>query len=85
MPLIPAPGRQRQADVCESNASLVYQASAKTGSKTTQRNPVLRGKKGRSFMNGIVSLQRGLREMVFCPAMRWHTEVPSRSIGHLIC
>ena len=37
MPLIPALGRQRQVDLCESEASLVYRASSRTGSKTTEK------------------------------------------------
>ena len=45
MPLIPAPGRQRQADLCEFKASLVYSTSSRTGFRTTQRNPVLKNKK----------------------------------------
>ena len=39
-PLIPALGRQRQVDLCEFEASLVSRASARIGSKATQRNPV---------------------------------------------
>jgi hypothetical protein len=41
--LIPALGRQRQADF-EFEASLVYRVSSRTA-KTTQRNPVLKSKK----------------------------------------
>jgi hypothetical protein len=37
--LTPAPGRQRQADLCEFKASLVYRLSFRTA-KATQRNPV---------------------------------------------
>ncbi|MGU7584773.1 hypothetical protein ACV24V_14795 [Enterococcus faecalis] len=44
-PLIPALGRQRQADLCEFEASLVSRASARIGSKATQRNPVLKNQK----------------------------------------
>ena len=40
MPLISALRRQRQADPCEFEASLVYRMSSKMGSKATQRNPV---------------------------------------------
>jgi hypothetical protein len=39
MPLIPALRRQRQADLCEFEASLVYRSSSTTA-KATQRNPV---------------------------------------------
>ena len=37
MPLLPALGRQRQADLCEFKASLVYRASAKSGSKAIEK------------------------------------------------
>ena len=36
MPLILALGRQGQADLCEFEASLVYRASSRTGSKATE-------------------------------------------------
>ena len=39
-PLIPALGSQRQADLCEFEASLNSRASARIGAKATQRNPV---------------------------------------------
>jgi hypothetical protein len=39
MPFIPGLRRQRQTDLCEYKASLVYRASSRT-SKATQRNPV---------------------------------------------
>ena len=39
-PLIPALGRQRQVDLCEFGASLVYRASSWKSTKATQRNPV---------------------------------------------
>jgi hypothetical protein len=39
--LIPALRRQRQADICEFKASLLYKASSSTG-KATQRNLVLK-------------------------------------------
>ena len=44
MPLIPALGRQKQADLCEFEASLMYRASSRTISKAIQRNPVLKKK-----------------------------------------
>ena len=40
MPLIPALDRQRQADLCEFEASLVYRVSSRKAPKATQRNPV---------------------------------------------
>ena len=43
-PLIPALRRQKQAD-CEFKASLVFRASSRTGSKSTQRTPVSKKKK----------------------------------------
>ena len=42
MPLIPALGRQRQADICELEASLVYRVRSKTPRTVTKRNPVLK-------------------------------------------
>ena len=36
-PLIPALGRQRQVDLFEFEASLVYRASARTGSKAIEK------------------------------------------------
>jgi hypothetical protein len=39
MSLIPALRKQRQADLCEFKASLVYRASSRI-SRATQRNPV---------------------------------------------
>ena len=41
MSLIPAPRRQRQANLCEFEASLVYRASFRTV-RATQRNRVLK-------------------------------------------
>jgi hypothetical protein len=41
MPLIPALGRQRQADFSEFEASLVYRVSSWTA-RAIQRNPVLK-------------------------------------------
>ena len=39
-PIPTALGRQRQVDLREFEASLVYRASFRTGSKATERNPV---------------------------------------------
>ena len=41
MPLIPALGRQSQADLCEFEASLVYKVSSRTGSKSYTEKPCL--------------------------------------------
>jgi len=38
-PLIPVLGRQRQADLCKFNVSLVYRLSSRTA-RATQMNPV---------------------------------------------
>ena len=38
--LIPALGRQRQVDLCEFEASLVYRVSLKTTRAVTQKNPI---------------------------------------------
>lgn len=40
MPFIPAPRRQRQMDLYEFEASVVYRVNSRTA-KATQRNPVL--------------------------------------------
>ena len=40
MPLIPASGKQKQVDLSEFKASLVYKASSRTARTVTQRNPV---------------------------------------------
>ena len=39
-PLIPVLGRQRQEDLSEFNASLVYKANSRTARTVTLRNPV---------------------------------------------
>ena len=44
MTLIPALRRQRQEDLCEFKASLVYRASSSTARIVKQRNPVLKDK-----------------------------------------
>jgi hypothetical protein len=44
MPLIPELSGQRQAYLCEFEASLVYRVNSKTA-RTTQRNPVSKPKK----------------------------------------
>jgi hypothetical protein len=43
MPVILALQRQRQEDICEFEASLVYRASSRTA-RTTQRKSILGGK-----------------------------------------
>ena len=62
MPLIPALGRQRQVDLCEFKASLVYRASSRTARAVTQRNPVSknkRKKKKRKEKYSIFLIQKG--------------------------
>jgi hypothetical protein len=44
MPLIPALGRQKQVDLCESEASLVYRASFRIA-RATERNYVSKKRK----------------------------------------
>jgi hypothetical protein len=41
--VIPALGRQRQADLCELQASLIHRVSSKAA-RATQRNPVSKTK-----------------------------------------
>ena len=45
MPVIPALGRKRQVDLCEFEASLVYNVSSRTARDVTQRNPDLKKQK----------------------------------------
>ena len=44
MSLIPALGRQRQADLCEFETSLVYRASSRIARAVTQKNHVSKKK-----------------------------------------
>ena len=44
MPLIPALKRQRQVDLCEFEASLVYIVSSRIARTVSQRNPVSKNK-----------------------------------------
>jgi hypothetical protein len=44
MPLIPALGRQRQGQISEFEASLVYRVSSRTA-RAIQRNPVSKNQK----------------------------------------
>ena len=49
MPLIPALERQKQVDIYEFKASLVYRASSRTARAVTQRNPVSKNKTKQKF------------------------------------
>ena len=55
MPLIPVLGRQRQAELCEFKAILVYRSSSRTA-KAAQRNPVSKSKADRQ--NGTNKKER---------------------------
>ena len=48
MPLIPVFRRQRQADLWEFEANLIYRASSRTASDT-QKNPVLKKNVGKEI------------------------------------
>ena len=48
MPLIPAHRRQKQVNLCEFEASLVYRVSVRTGFKATQRNLVSKYSKNKT-------------------------------------
>ena len=52
-PLVPALGRQRQADLSEFEASLVYQASSRTARIVTQKNNVSKKKKDKKSKNWV--------------------------------
>lgn len=58
VPLIPASGRWRQADLCEYEASLVYKVSTRRA-RATQRNPGSK-KKGGGGWRGQKGLERWL-------------------------
>ena len=45
MPLIPALGKQKQADLCEFKTSLVYKENSRTASAVTQKNAVSKKQK----------------------------------------
>ena len=47
MPLIPTLERQRQTDLSEFEASLVYRASIRTAMTIIQRNPVSKAKQNK--------------------------------------
>ena len=49
-PLISVLRRQRQVDLIDFEASLVYSPSSRTGSKDTQTNPVSKRKERREKM-----------------------------------
>jgi hypothetical protein len=50
MPLIPALRRQREVDISEFEASLVYRVSSRTA-RATQRNPVSKKKQKKKKPN----------------------------------
>jgi hypothetical protein len=53
MSLIPSLRRQRQVDLCKTEASLVYRVNSRTA-RATQRNPVSKtNKRNRSLKRGI--------------------------------
>jgi hypothetical protein len=47
MPVVPALWRQRQVDLCELEASLVYQSTFRTAGAVTQRKPHLKKQKNK--------------------------------------
>jgi hypothetical protein len=57
--LIPVPQRQRQTDIYEFEASLVYKISSKAARDVTQKNPVWKKKK-----NQTKKTPKGAGEMV---------------------
>ena len=52
MPLIPALERQRQADLYEFEASLIYRASSRTGFKATEK-PCLKKPKNKQTKKAL--------------------------------
>ena len=62
--LIPALGRQRQTDLCEFEASLVYTVSSRTA-RATQRNSVSKNKNDKQMnknVKGTSELARQVKE-----------------------
>jgi hypothetical protein len=59
MPLIPALRKQRQADLCEFQVSLVYRVSYRTV-RATQRNPILKSQKKRKRWGRRDPIYRGI-------------------------
>ena len=59
-PLIPVFNRQRQADLCEIEASLVYRVGSRTA-RTTQRNPVLNTKQNNNKIEKIEKEEKNQR------------------------
>ena len=55
-PLIPSLGRQRQADLCAFETSLVYRVSSRTGSKATQRNLVSENKTKQNKLYSVLNV-----------------------------
>jgi hypothetical protein len=71
MPLIPDPGKQRQADICDVRASLVYRANSRTSklhketlshkTKQTKNNfggEEIMGMSGPSFLGALIILSQ---------------------------
>jgi hypothetical protein len=71
-PLIPARGRQRQADLCELKASLVYRVGSRIA---TQRNPVSTGQNNNNKINKIISKLREGVASQFPATIRWLTTI----------
>ena len=61
MPLIPAIGRQRQADLHESKTSLVYKGNSRTARTITQRKSIVGGKK----LGILTTLSLALEDKVY--------------------
>jgi hypothetical protein len=53
IPLIPAPRKQRQEDLCEFEVSLVYKVGSRRASAVTQRNPVSNKNKNKITTNQL--------------------------------
>jgi hypothetical protein len=51
---MPALGRQKQGDLCEFEASLVYKASSRAARAVTRGNPVLKNKTNKQTTFGNI-------------------------------
>ena len=64
-PLIPALRRQRQVNLCEFEASLVYRTSSRTAKTVTQRNPVSKERRERKKERWPINVSSNINQK--CP------------------
>jgi hypothetical protein len=62
IPLIPALQRQRQVDLCDFKANLVYKVSSRTAKAITQRNPVTIIERNKQANKNAIKLQETIEK-----------------------